>query len=176
MLNGDGLDADLQQEAGVQYADTVLCLTNDDKTNILSGVLAKKLGAKSISVLINELSMQSLQTELKLDMIIDPRATTISSILRHARRGRILDVYSIEYDQAEVVEGEILETSPIAGKTLATADIPDGITAGAVIRDGAVMFSLDDVSFRPGDRIVLLVEDTALEHVEKLFRVSMDFF
>jgi len=176
MLCGDGLDAELQQEAGVAYADSVLCLTNDDKTNILSAVLAKKLGAKYTGSLINELSMQALQSELNLDMIIDPRATTVSSILRHARRGRIVDVFAIENDQAEVVEGEILETSPIAGKTLAESDIPKGIAVGVLIRDNKIMFDIDDVTLKPHDHLVLLVEETALSHVERLFRVSMDFF
>jgi len=176
MLWGDGLDAELQQEAGVPYADSVLCLTNDDKTNILSAVLAKKLGAKYTGSLINELSMQALQSELNLDMIIDPRATTVSSILRHARRGRIVDVFAIENDKAEVVEGEILETSPIAGKTIAEADIPKGIAVGVLIRDNKVMFDLDDVTLKPNDHLVLFVEESALSHVERLFRVSMDFF
>lgn len=176
MLHGDGLDAELQEEAGVPYADCVLSLTNEDKTNILSAVLAKKLGAKYTGSLINELSMQALQTELNLDMIIDPRATTVSSILRHARRGRILDVYAVENDQAEVVEGEILETSPISGKTILDADIPKGITVGVIIRDGNVFFDIDERVLKPSDRLVLLVEKTALSHVERLFRVSTDFF
>jgi len=176
MLYGDGLDSELQQEAGVPYADSVLCLTNDDKTNILSAVLAKKLGAKYTGSLINELSMQALQSELNLDMIIDPRATTVSSILRHARRGRIVDVFAIETDQAEVVEGEILETSPIAGKTISDAAIPKGITVGAIIRGNDVIFDVDDVVIKPHDHLVLFVEDSALSHVERLFRVSMDFF
>ena len=176
MLHGDGLDAELQQEAGVPYADYVLCLTNEDETNILSAVLAKKLGAKNTGSLINELSMQALRSELNLDMVIDPRATTISSILRHARRGRIVDVYAIENDQAEVVEGEILETSPIAGKTIEDADIPKGITIGAIVRDREVIFNGESTVLRPKDILVLLVEDTALSHVERLFRVSTDFF
>ena len=176
MLHGDGLDAELQQEAGVPYADCVLCLTNEDKTNILSAVLAKKLGAKYTGSLINELSMQALKSELNLDMVIDPRATTVSSILRHARRGRIVDVYAIENDQAEVVEGEILETSPIAGKSLIEADIPKGITLGAIVRGSEVIFDVDSTVFKPRDILVLLVEDTALSHVERLFRVSTDFF
>ena len=176
MLHGDGLDAELQQEAGVPYADYVLCLTNEDKTNILSAVLAKKLGAKHTGSLINELSMQALRSELNLDMVIDPRATTVSSILRHARRGRIVDVYAIENDQAEVVEGEILETSPIAGKSVETADIPKGITLGAIVRGHEVIFDVVSTVLRPKDILVLLVEDTALSHVERLFRVSTDFF
>lgn len=176
VLNGDGLDAELQEEAGVPYADSVLCLTNEDKTNILSAVLAKKLGAKYTGSLINELSMQALQSELNLDMIIDPRASTVSSILRHARRGRIVDVYAIENDQAEVVEGEILETSPISGKTIIDADVPAGITIGAIIRDQDVFFDVDERVLKPKDRLVLLVEESALSHVERLFRVSTDFF
>ena len=176
VLHGDGLDSELQEEAGVPYADCVLSLTNEDETNILSAVLAKKLGAKYTGCLINAVSMQALQTELNLDIIIDPRATTVSSILRHARRGRILDVYALGNNQAEVVEGEILETSPISGKTIIEADVPNGITVGAIIRENDVFFDVDEHVLRPKDRLVLLVEEAALSHVERLFRVSTDFF
>ena len=89
------MDADIQEEAGVAKSEMVICLTNDDKTNILCAVLAKKLGASNTITLINQVSMQDMQNELGIDMIIDPRASTISSILRHVRRGRILDVLSL---------------------------------------------------------------------------------
>lgn len=176
ILHGDAMNAQIMDEAGVPSAEFVLCLTDDDKTNILSAVLAKKLGAKRAASLINEVSMQNLKSELGLDMVIDPRATTVSSILRHVRRGRILDVFSIEEGAAEVMEGEVLETSPLAGKKLMDADIGEGIAIGAVIHNGQVLYPKPELVIRPGDRIVLLAELAALKTVEQLFRVSMDYF
>jgi len=176
ILNGDAMDAAIQEEAGVANAELVICLTDDDKTNLLSAVLAKKMGARRTVVLVNEASMQGVRTDLAIDLIIDPRATTVSSILRHVRRGRILDVFSIDEGSAEVMEGEVLETSPLAGKRLDSAEIGEGVAIGAVINDGRVQFPTPDLIVRPGDRLVLLAERGALKTVEQLFRVSMDYF
>ncbi len=176
VLNGDALNAAVQEEAGVGDAQTVLCLTDDDKTNILAGVMAKSLGAKQIFSLINDLIFLDIKSSLDIDMVIDPRSTTVSSILRHVRKGRILDVFAIEEGAAEVMEGEILETSPLAGKLIGDANLPDGIAFGAIIRDGSVFMPKQDLALKNRDRVVLLVEETALKHVEQLFRVSADYF
>ena len=170
------MDADIQEEAGVAKSEMVICLTNDDKTNILCAVLAKKLGASNTITLINQVSMQDMQNELGIDMIIDPRASTISSILRHVRRGRILDVYSLENGSAEVMEGEVLETSPLAGKTVGEAGIIDGVAIGAIIHKGQVKFPDFETVIKQGDHIVLLAEKTALKDIEQMFRVSSDYF
>ena len=92
------------------------------------------------------------------------------------RRGRILDVFSIDEGCAEVMEGEVLETSPLAGKSLGSVDIGEGVIIGAVIHDGRVVFPTDDLVVKPGDSLVLLAERNALKAVEQLFRVSMDYF
>ena len=176
ILNGDAMEAAIQEEAGVPNAEMVICLTNDDKTNILSAVLAKKLGAKHTISLINEVSMQDMQSELGIDMVIDPRASTISSILRHVRRGRILDVYSLEQGRAEIMEGEVLDTSPLSGKSLKDAELIDGVAIGAVISEGKVAFPSPDIVIRTGDQVVLFAEKSAMKDIEQIFRVSTDYF
>lgn len=176
ILNGDAMDAAIQEEAGVSKSEMVICLTNDDKTNVLSAVLAKKLGAAHAISLVNEVSMQDMQNELGIDMIIDPRASTISSILRHVRRGRILDVYSLGNGSAEVMEGEVLETSSFAGKTIGEAGMIDGIAIGAIIHKGQVKFPEYNTVIKQGDHLVLLAEKSALKDIEQMFRVSSDYF
>lgn len=176
ILNGDAMNAAIQDEAGVGNSEVVICLTNDDKINLLSAVLAKKLGTKHTISLINEPSMQDMQSELGVDMVIDPRASTISSILRHVRRGRILDVYSLEQGSAEVMEGEVLETSPLSGKALRDAELPADITIGAVIHKGTVQFPHPDLIVRQGDSVVLFAEKSAMKEIEAMFRVSTDYF
>jgi len=175
VLNGDAMTAEIQQEAGVPDAELVLCLTNDDKTNILSGVLAKKMGAKQAVALVNDVSIQELTSELPVDKIIDPRAATVSSILRHVRRGRIRDVFTLSDGKAEVIEGEVLDTSLLAGKKFEDVKL-EGIAIGAVIQDGVVTALDDNLVFKKGDHIVLLAEKSALKQVEDIFRVSTDFF
>ena len=176
ILHGDAMNAEVQDEAGVGTADMVIALTNDDKTNILSCILAKKLGAKSSIALLNELSMQDLQRDLSIDMIIDPRASTVSSILRHVRRGRIIDVYTLAQGKAEVLEGEVLETSVFAGKTLQEASLDDGVAVGAIVRDAQILMPEPGLRIAAGDRIVLLAENDALRDIEKLFRVGVELY
>ena len=176
ILNGDAMDAEIQEEAGVAKAELVICLTNNDSVNILSAVLASKLGARTTISLINEISMQEMQSELGIDMIIDPRASTISSILRHVRRGRILEVYSLEQGGAEVIEGEVLDTSPMAGKALGDVAMSEGVAIGAILVDGEVFFPSPEFVLRPGHRVVLMAEKGALESIMTMFRVSSDYY
>ncbi|MEM7730984.1 MAG: Trk system potassium transporter TrkA, partial [Pseudomonadota bacterium] len=176
ILHGDAMEATVQDEAGAGMADVLISLTNDDKTNILSSILGKRLGAKHTIVLLNERSMQELQKDLGIDMVIDPRASTVSSILRHVRRGRILDVYMLDQGSAEVLEGEVLETSLFAGKTLSEAGIGDGVAIGAIVRDGKVLMPDPSLLLREGDRVVLLAEREALKDIEALFRVGVELY
>jgi len=147
-----------------------------DSINVLAGVMGKKIGAQQAFSLLNEPSFQNMKEELGIDMVIDPRASTVSSILRHMRRGRIIDLFSIENGKAEVMEGEVLDTSPMAGKTIGDMDISSGIAIGAVIRGGQVLVPDDTLVVKAKDQIVLLAERSALKDVEKLFRVSMEYF
>jgi len=170
------MSSEIQEEAGVPNAEMVIALTDNDSVNILSTVQAKKLGAQATISLINEVSMQELQSELGIDMIIDPRASTISSILRHVRRGRILEVYALDQGGAEVIEGEILDTSPMAGKTLSDVAMGEGIAVGAIIAGGDVLPPLPSLILRPGNRVVLMAEKGALDKIVSMFRVSSDYY
>ena len=176
VLNGDALSVAVQEEAGVGDSQTVLCLTNDDKTNILASLMAKSLGVGQVFSLINDISFLDMKSSLDIDLIIDPRMTTVSSILTHVRKGRILDVFAIENGMAEVMEAEVLETSPLAGKALSEGMIPDGVAIGAIIRDNVVIKPSPELIIRNHDRIVLSAEKSDLKFVEQLFRVSLDYF
>ena len=122
VLNGDGLDVDLLEEANITAMDAVLALTDDDKTNILTCVRAKTEGAKLVVALINDPSLIGLIAPMGIDAYVNPRATTVSSILRYVRHGRIRAVYSIGDGEAEVIEAQVLGTSAIAGKAVRDAD------------------------------------------------------
>lgn len=176
VLNGDGLNVSILEEAGANDAQTILCLTDDDKTNILAGIMSKSIGAGQVFSLINEVSFLNIKSSLNIDMIVDPRSTTVSSILRHVRKGRIIDVFAIGDGAAEVMEGEILETSPLSGRTIKEASIPEGINIGAIIRGGKYLNPDPELLLKNKDRVVLLCEKDALKHVQQLFRVSADYF
>ena len=116
----------------MQKADTILCVTDDDKTNMLAAVRAKQAGARMAICLANDPSLQGLMRPLGIDAFINPRSTTVSSILRHVRHGRVRGVYSLGDAEAEVIEAQVLSTSPIAGQLVRDIDFPEGALVGAV--------------------------------------------
>lgn len=176
VLHGSALDQDLLREADVEHADHVVALTNDDQVNMLAAVLAKRLGAKHTLALINAKGYPSFARDLGVDATVNPRAVTVSRILQHIRRGRIRSVYGIGDGQAEVIEAEALDTSPLVGKPLREASLPDGVRIGGILRDGAVIAPLGDTRIAARDRVVLVALAERVRQVEQLFRVSLEFF
>ncbi|MEQ8178219.1 MAG: Trk system potassium transporter TrkA [Amphiplicatus sp.] len=176
VLQGDGLDRKLLQEAGVADAETVVAVTDSDQVNILASVVAKREGARRSMALINDQDYGAVSEAVGIDRFIDPRATTISTILQHIRRGRIKGVYSLSDGQAEIVDAIALETSPLVNKPLREAHLPEGVMIGAVFRDGSVSMPTGDTVINAGDRIVLMTLRDHVKDVEQMFRVSLEYF
>ncbi|MGM0584071.1 MAG: Trk system potassium transporter TrkA [Pseudomonadota bacterium] len=176
VLMGDGLDPALLEEANIRDADAILCLTNDDKTNLLAAARGKALGCRVAIALSNDPSFGQLISRLGIDALLTPRATTVSSILRHVRRGRVRAVYSVGDAEAEVIEAQVLATSPIAGKPLRQAGFPENSLVGAVLGRRGVMMPSGDLVVEEGDRVVVFARRDVVREVEQLFRVSVDFF
>ena len=176
VLHGDGLDVALLTEAGVSRADAMLAVTDDDKTNMLAAVRAKSEGCPYAIALINDPTLVPLMGPLGIDAYINPRATTVSSILRHIRHGRVRAVYSIGDAEAEVIEAEVLSTSPMAGKRIADIDFPEGVLVGAVRKGGTVTRPLGSTRIDEGDVIALFALTKDVLEVERLMQVSIDFF
>lgn len=176
VLNGDGLDASLLQEAGATRADAVLAVTDDDKTNILGAVRAKSMGCKLAVALINDPTLVPLMTPLGIDAYINPRATTVSSILRHIRHGRVRDVYSLGDAEAEIIEAEVLSTSPIAGKQIRDIDFPEGVLIGGIKQGDQIIKPNGGTRVNEGDVIALFALSQDVGQVESLLQVSIDYF
>ena len=176
VLHGDGLDVSLLTEAGVSRADAMLAVTDDDKTNMLAAVRAKSEGCPYAIALINDPTLVPLMGPLGIDAYINPRATTVSSILRHIRHGRVRAVYSIGDAEAEVIEAEVLSTSPMAGKRIADIDFPEGVLVGALRKGGKVIRPMGDTRIDEGDVIALFALTKDVPEVERLMQVSIDFF
>lgn len=176
VLQGDGLDRNILQEAGVSEAEAVVAITDNDQVNILASVVAKREGARRAMALINDPEYGPLSEAVGIDRYVDPRATTISTILQHVRRGRIKGVYSLSDGAAELIDAIALETSPLVDKPLRDADLPDGVMIGAVFRDGKVSMPTGDTVIHAGDRIVLMSLRDNVKDVEQMFRVSLEYF
>ncbi|MFZ8941070.1 MAG: Trk system potassium transporter TrkA [Gemmobacter sp.] len=176
VLNGDGMDSDLLAEADVERADAVLAVTDDDKTNLLVSVRAKQAGCKMSIALVNDPTLVPLMEVLDIDAYINPRATTVSSILRHIRHGRVRAIYSIGDSEAEIIEATVLSTSPIAGRLVREIDFPGGVLVGAVMKGKEVVKPNGDLRIEEGDVVLLFALSADVPEVERLLQVSIDFF
>lgn len=176
VLHGDGLDASLMEEANVGSADAVLAVTDDDKTNMLAGVRAKSLGASMSICLTNDPTLVSLMGPLDIDAYINPRATTVSSILRHIRHGRVRAVYSIGDAEAELIEAHVLGTSPISGERIRDINFPEGVLVGGVMRDRKYLKPSGDLRIEEGDIVAIFAMAADVPAVEQLLQVAIDFF
>ena len=173
VINGNGLDETILEEANINEVETVLALTNDDEDNLMVSVLVEKFSKnKRTMALVNKPNYSLLQSSLKIDDLIDPRMSTVSSILKHVHKGTIENAYTILNGEYEVIEADILETSELINKELKDAELPDEIRIGAVLRDDIFIVPSSKYIFQKGDTVVLLSKRDQLPLVENLFRIS----
>ncbi|MFL2765071.1 MAG: Trk system potassium transporter TrkA [Paracoccaceae bacterium] len=176
VLHGDGLDSGLLEEANVSKADTILAVTDDDKTNMLAAVRAKSRGCKKAIALINDPTMSPLMEPLGIDAYINPRSTTVSSILRHIRHGMVKNVYSIGDAEAEIIEAQVMSTSPIAGSRISDIGFPEGVKVGGILKNGDMVKPNSQSKIEEGDIIALFALSKDIPEVERLLQVTIDYF
>jgi trk system potassium uptake protein TrkA len=166
----------LLEEANIAKADALLAVTDDDKTNLLSCARAKALGCPLTIALINDPSLTTLMAPLGIDAFVNPRATTVSSILRHIRHGSVRKVYSVGDTEAEVIEAQVLGTSPLAGELVRDIDWPEGAIVGAIHKRGEILIPLGNTRIEEGDVLIVFALSDDVPVIEKLFQVKIEFF
>jgi trk system potassium uptake protein TrkA len=176
VLQGDVLDRAMLAEANVAAAETVVAVTNDDETNVLSALMAKRQGCKRVMALVNNVDYATLMSDLGIDVVINPRAITVSNILHHVRKGRIHAVHSLREGFGELIEADALETSPLVGKPLKDVKMPPGVLLGAVVRDGKVISPRGHTVVQPNDRVVMFAQTEVVRKDEKMFSVRLEYF
>ncbi len=173
IINGDGLDEDVLTEANLEEIETVLALTNDDEDNLMISVLVEKFSKnKKTMALTNKSNYSLLQSSLKIDDLIDPRMSTVSSILKHVHKGTIESAYSILDGEYEVIEAEIIETSELINKELKNSNLPDEIRIGAILRGDDIIIPRSNFIFQKDDKVVFLARNDQIQLVENIFRIS----
>ena len=179
VINGDGLDEEVLVEANLDEAETVLALTNDDEDNLMVSVLVEKFAKdkkniddKRTMALTNKPNYSLLQSSLKIDDLIDPRMTTVSSILKHIHKGTIENAYTISNGEYEVIEAEIIETSELINKEIKNSNLPEESRIGAVLRDKKIIIPRSNFTFKKDDRVVFIVKKDSISFVESIFRLS----
>jgi len=175
VIKGDGLDENLLKEINIDEIDTVLALTEDDEVNIMSALMCKKKGVRRTISITNSSNYSLLQSSLDLDDIVDPRMTTVSTILKHVHKGKIESVYTLDNGDYEVIEAKILESSELLNLSIAKAKIPEGIKIGLIERGKEVIVPNKETIFNVNDRVILLSSRENLSKVEELFKISPYF-
>jgi trk system potassium uptake protein TrkA len=180
VLNGNASDRDLLMMESIDETDVFCALTNDDEANIMSSLLAKKMGAKKVITLITTPAYVDLVQGGEIDIAISPQQITMGSLLRHVRRGDISNVHSLRRGAAEALEviahGDS-KSSKVVGRRLDEVDLPEDVTIGAIVRGEEVIIAHRNVVIESDDHVILfLVDKSKIAQVEQLFQVGFTFF
>ena len=180
VLNGEASQRDLLIEENIADTDVFLALTNDDEANIMSSLLAKRLGAKKVMTLINNSAYVDLVQGGEIDIAISPQQATIGKLLAHVRRGDVVNVHSLRRGAAEAMEAIAHgdeASSKVVGRAIEDIDLPEGTTIGAIVRNDEVLIAHDNTVVEPDDHVILfLVDRKRISEVERLFQVGFSFF
>ncbi len=176
VIAGNALDRELLEEENVNEMDAFLALTNDDETNILASLIAKRYKIPHIMTLVNRAIYSDLVREIGLDVTISPRLTTVSSVMSHIRKGRILGMSSLGDGSLEVLEAEALETSDIMDTPLCNLKLPDETMVGAILRKDEVIIPRGDTRIQAHDHIIMVTQNSSVQATERLFEVHLEFF
>jgi trk system potassium uptake protein TrkA len=180
VLLGDAADEELLLEENIENTDVFCALTNDEEANILSAMLAKRLGARKVMSLINRASYVNLVQSGTIDVAISPQQATIGSLLTHVRRGDVVMVHSLRRGAAEAIEAVAhgdRGNSKVVGKAIDEIKLPKGTTIGAVVRGEEVIIAHHDTVIETDDHVILFLADkNCIQEVERLFQVGVTFF
>jgi trk system potassium uptake protein TrkA len=184
VLHGDATDEDLLTDEGVNEVDLFAALTNDDENNIMSALLAKRLGARRTIALINRKSYGDLMQGGQIDIAISPSHATLSNLLKHVRRGDVVAAHSLRRGAAEALEiiahGDP-KSSRVVGRKIEDLDLPRGATIGAIVRGqgeaARVLVAHHDTVIEAEDHLIVFVaRKRMIARLEKLFQVGVGFF
>ncbi len=176
---GDAADQELLADENIEQIDVFIALTNEDETNIMSAMLAKKMGAKKAMVLIQRSAYIDLVQGGEIDIAISPQQATISALLTHVRRADIVNVSSLRRGAAEAIEAIVHgdeNSSKVVGKAVKEIKLPPGVTIGAIVRGDEVLIAHDRMTIASGDHVVMfLVDKKFIPDIEALFQPSPFF-
>ena len=180
VLLGDAADEELLLEENIENTDVFCALTNDEEANILSAMLAKRLGARKVMSLINRASYVNLVQSGSIDVAISPQQATIGSLLTHVRRGDVVMVHSLRRGAAEAIEAVAhgdRSSSRVVGRAIDEIKLPRGTTIGAIVRGEEVIIAHHDTLINTDDHVILFLSDKkSIQEVERLFQVGVTFF
>lgn len=180
VLLGDAANPDLLMEESIDCMDVFCALTNDDEANILSSMLAKRMGAKKVMSLINRGAYVDLVESGLIDIAISPHQVTIGALLAHIRRGDVVAVHALRRGSAEAIEAIAhgdKSTSKVVGRSIEQIKLPADTSISAIVRGDKVIIAHHDTVIESEDHVILFLTDKRkIKAVEKLFQVGITYF
>lgn len=176
VLCGDGSDQALLEEENIKEMDVVVTLTDDEETNILTALLATRMGARKSIAKIDKFGYFPLMKAIGIEQVVSPRLSAINSILQHIRKGKVLSAMSIKGEQAEVMEAVAMETSEIVGRPLKEIDFPKGAIVAGFIRAGKIHIPTGESVIAPEDRVIIFTQREAIPRIERILAVKLEYF
>jgi trk system potassium uptake protein TrkA len=179
VLHGDSSDEELLLEENIEDTDIFCAVTNDDEANVLSAMLAKRLGARKVMALINRPAYVDMVQSGDIDIAISPQQATIGTLLTYVRRGDVVNVHSLRRGLAEAIEAIAhgdKTSSRVIGRSIEEIILPDGASIAALVRGEEVIIAHHDTVIESDDHVVMfLMDKTKINEVEKLFQVGITF-
>ncbi len=176
VLHASGLERQILEEAGIDKAETLIAVTNNDETNILTCLLAQQYGCNRVVPLVNKGSYNNLTSSLGLGVIVSPKAITVSTVMKHIRRGRIKAVHNMPGNYAEILEIEASDSLSFINSNLETIKFPRGVFICAIERDGELIIPDKKTVIKAEDRITVMALRGQASKVEKMFTAPVDIF
>ncbi len=180
VLWGDATNRELLLEENIEHTDAFCSVTNDDEVNIMSALLAKRLGVRQVIALISKPAYVDLVQGGDIDIAISPQQATVSELLTHVRRADVTRVHSLRRGAAEAMEAVAhgdSRSSKVVGRMISEIDLPNGVSIGAIVRGEEVLIAHDDTLVQTDDHVIMFLADKGqVAAVERLFQVSLTFF
>ena len=173
VLHGDAQDEELLIEENIDSTDVFAAVTNSEEANVLSAMLAKRLGARKVLALINRPTYGELMENRSIDIAVSPQTVTIGSLLAHVRKGDVVRVHSLRRGSAEALEAVVHgpeERSRVVGRSIGELDLPEGAVIVALVRNERVIIAHHDTKIEPEDHVIMFLSDRRqIDAVQRLF-------
>jgi trk system potassium uptake protein TrkA len=176
VLKGVGSSPELLEEEGIEKTDLFVAVTDDEENNILTALLAKRLGAKKVIALTHKVAYAPMVSHIGVDVVVSPQLAAINRTLQHIRHGKVLSVASLREERAEALEVQALETSDLTMTPLREVAFPRGALVGAVVRGERVIIPNGESIIEPGDRVIVFALTSVIPSLEKSLTVKLEYW
>ena len=175
VIHGDGSDQGLLMEENLRDMDAIITTTNDEETNILVSLMARRMGTPKAITRLDKFSYFSLMPAIGIEQVVSPRLSAINTILQHIRKGKVLSVRTLTGEQGEIIEAEALRTSDIIGKPLRKKIFPAGSLAIGIIRGETIIIPSGESVIEAGDRVIIFARRQVVNQIEKILSVKLEY-